>query len=53
MECQVDKPEPVRNLLFASNEGHKAARGICAVYGEDFINDRMALSVPWPTCSVS
>ncbi|RWR98918.1 Histone-lysine N-methyltransferase SETMAR-like protein, partial [Dinothrombium tinctorium] len=46
MECQVEKNEHFRHLLlFAFNQGSKAAkaaRDICAVYGEDAIAERTA-----------
>ncbi len=46
MECQVDKSEHFRHLLlFAFNQGNKAAkaaRDICAVYGEYAMNERTA-----------
>ncbi len=46
MECQVDKNEHLRHLLlFAFNQDFKAAkaaRQICAMYGEDAIAERTA-----------
>ncbi|KOC64196.1 Histone-lysine N-methyltransferase SETMAR [Habropoda laboriosa] len=46
MECQVEKNEHFRHLLlFAFNQGSKAAkaaRDICAVYGEGAIAERTA-----------
>ena len=45
MECQVEKNVHFRHLLFAFNQGSKAAkaaRGICAVYGENAIPERTA-----------
>ena len=49
MECQVEKKEHFRHLLlFAFNhdgedaKATKAAREICAVYGEDAMPERMA-----------
>lgn len=43
MECQIDKNEYL--LFFVFNQGHKAAKvawNICALYGDEFIADRMA-----------
>jgi histone-lysine N-methyltransferase SETMAR len=46
MECQVEKNEHFRHLLFYElNRGSKAAeaaRNICAFYGEDSIAERTA-----------
>ena len=46
MECQVDKSEHFQHLLlFAFNQGNKAAQAvcnICAVYGQDAMNERTA-----------
>ena len=46
MDCQVDKNLHFRHLLlFAVNRGQKAskaARDICAVYGEDAMAERTA-----------
>ncbi|KOC66072.1 hypothetical protein WH47_01445 [Habropoda laboriosa] len=46
MECQVEKSEHFRHLLlFAFNQGSKdakAARDICAMYGEGAIAERTA-----------
>ena len=46
MECQIEKNMHFRHiLLFSFNQGckaAKAARDICAVYGEDSMSERTA-----------
>ena len=45
MECQVETNLHFRHLFFAFNQGFnasKAARDICAVYGENAIAERIA-----------
>jgi hypothetical protein len=51
MECQVEKNEHFRHLLYEFNRGSKAAeaaRNICAVCGEGSIAERSAQK--WFAC---